>query len=560
MLVTPCPRCHESVRIPDRLLSGQVAATAQVQCPWCLSTLDQQEIESAMPPALIVVGDDLNTGADPLADLEPVDVDDEEPAASAGFALAGAAPGLEASSLEAPSLETLEPEPEAADTTEEVGELETLDSDVFESPTDEHELTSVEPSADADDLDEFTIPEDQSDSAVEAEPEVAPMAIYTSDKKRRKKKSLIKTVGSPILGALLALPVGGGLLWYLDALPNLGFYPLDGTYSSSNQVQRSAAAPVNPGGYVPPIMDDAPEGRSLGEELNNDSSDDTSTPPPVEIDTSEADMVPATDPATDVLAELSDLTTSSNKPAAENDLETPPEDLQPLPSDEPSVTEVAKPPVESIATSEEGAPMDAPATTDEAPTAEEPQDRLPGLPPAIDEVASDDTEMPATPEATASNDSKADMTDAIDEIDMVLNQLEGIDAADPKYGQAVIFAYGMLSRLSAETSPGNYDQLQPLVDRIKSNKNLFISFAKQVPAWIDTPQEDRQTDGAFILGKFVDAEESDGYQVRLMNGKAYPVTFADSVDAQTVTAVAFGNLDVAQEPASFEINWMQPAQ
>lgn len=548
MLVTPCPRCHESVRIPDRLLSGQVAATAQVQCPWCLSTLDQQEIESAMPPALIVVGDNLNTSADPLTELEAVDVDDEEPAALGGFALAGAAS----------ELGTQTPNPEAIGSTEEVAELEALDSDVFESQTDEPEITSVEASADTDDLDEFTIPEDRSDSAVDGAPEVAPMAIYTSDKKRRKKKSLIKTVGSPILGALLALPVGGGLLWYLDALPNLGFYPLDGTYSSSNSIQRSAAAPVNPGGYVPPIMDETPEGRSLGEDLNNDSSDDTSTPAPVELDTSEADMVPANDPATDALAELSDMATSSNKPSAEDNFETRPENLQTLPSDESSVTEVAKPPVDSITTSED-APSDAPATASEDPTAEEPQDRLPGLPAAINDVVSDDAEMPATPDTTASEDSNADMSAAINEIDMVLEQLESIDAADPKYGQAVIFAYGTLSRLSAETSPGNYDQLQRLVDRIKSNTNLFISFAKQVPAWIDTPKEDRQTDGAFILGKFVDAKESDGYQVRLMNGKAYPVTFADSVEAQTVTAVAFGKLDVSDEPASFEINWMQPA-
>lgn len=543
MLVTPCPRCHESVRIPDRLLSGQVAATAQVQCPWCLSTLDRQEIESAMPPALIVVGDDFSPSDLNPSDLNPadpsteLDADNEAPAALGGGALYSAAPELESQSSELGNDSVIE---ESAIVTE----AETMDS---------------VSSAEEDDLDEFILPENQAPPNAEVESDKAPMAIYTSDKTRRKKKSMLKTVGSPILGALLALPIGGGLLWYLDALPNLGFYPLDGTYNSSNQFQRSAAAPVNPGGYVPPILEDSTDGPSLDAELNDDSSDSTTTTPPVELDTSEADMVPANDPATVALAELTEVSPPSDETSTEGDFEMPPEDTPQLPSEEPSVTEVAKPPMESTASPANG-PMDLPALTDEQPTEEQPLNGLPGLPPAIKEVVSEDSEMPASSETTNTATANDTLSNSINEIDLVLNRLERIDAEDPKYGQAVSFAYGMLSRLSAETSPENYDQLQPLVDRIKSNKSLFVSFARQVPAWIGTPKEDRKTDGAFILGKFVATQESDGYQVRLMDGKAYPVTFANDVEAQTITAVALGNLNVSDEPASFEINWIQPAQ
>ncbi|KLU04501.1 hypothetical protein RISK_003555 [Rhodopirellula islandica] len=551
MLVTSCPRCHESVRIPDRLLSGQVATSAQIQCPWCLSTLDQQEIESAMPPALIVVGDDLNTASEPLLDLETIESDDEEPAELAGFTSADTVPELDDTELDSVGVaaEPLSTDDFAAD---EVTDLETLDTDSFEPAQDEPEFSSQESPAADENMDEFIIPDDNATPELGVATDAAPMAIYTSDKSRRKKKSLIKTVGSPILGALLALPIGGGLLWYLDALPNLGFYPLDGTYSSSNPVRRSASVPSAPGGYVPPIMDESPEGRSLGEDLDNGGGEETTPPPPVELDTSQTDMVPATDPASEALAELND---------AVNNAVLDTDDFA-MPSDDAPVTEVAKPAVDS-----NGTAMELPDTaredrTPEEPAEEEPLTGFPGLPPAVMKAASEELDLPSEldPADDIPDNGESQLAESVKEVGKVLIRLEGMDPQDPKYGQAVAFAYGMLSRLSTETSADQFDQLQPLVDRIKSNADLFRSFAKQVPAWVDTPKAERQTDGAFILGKFVAAEETDGYQVRLMGGKAYPVTFADDVEAQTITAVAFGNIDVSNEPASFEINWIQPAQ
>ncbi|WDQ18787.1 hypothetical protein PSR62_09640 [Rhodopirellula sp. P2] len=516
-----------------------------------------------MPPALIVVGDDLNTATDPLSDLDAIESDDEEPAELASFTSADTVPELEDTELESRGVPAEPPEVSDSESldavdfeADQVAGSEMRDSDSFEATDEAPDFGSPEAPATAEDLEEFIIPEDKSESEQGVATDAAPMAIYTSDKSRRRKKSLLKTVGSPVLGALLALPIGGGLLWYLDALPNLGFYPLDGTYSASNQVSRSASVPSAPGGYVPPIMDDSPEGRSLGEDLANGGDDETTPAPPVELDTSETDMVPATDPASEALAELNN---------AVNNAVLDTDDFA-MPTDDAPVTEVAKPPVES-----DGTAMQLPDTAledlaSEEPAEQEPVTGLPGLPPAVMKAASEGLDLPSeldpvdAPANDTPNNGESKLAESVNEIGMVLNRLENMDAQDPKYGQAVAFAYGMLSRLSTETSADQFDQLQPLVDRIKTNADLFRSFAKQVPAWIDTPQEDRQTDGAFILGKFVAAEGSDGYQVRLMGGKAYPVTFADDVEAQTITAVAFGNLDVSEEPASFEINWIQPAQ
>ncbi len=65
MLVTQCPRCHESVRVPDALFAGGDTpdASAQVQCPWCLETLEGRELSAVLPPALVLVGNHASLAA-----------------------------------------------------------------------------------------------------------------------------------------------------------------------------------------------------------------------------------------------------------------------------------------------------------------------------------------------------------------------------------------------------------------------------------------------------------------------------------------------------------------
>ncbi|MCC9641257.1 hypothetical protein LOC71_03150 [Rhodopirellula sp. JC740] len=558
MLVTPCPRCHESVRIPDRLLSGQLSNTAQVQCPWCLATLDHHEIEAALPPALIVVGDDLSTEAEAGTPLGLTSSEENE---VPGLASMDPAPTTLASGPTAlvdddADLDMFEPS-DIQDTSSDVGN---------EGVLQEHEAVTVDAPEDDEDLDAFLVNDETSDASDDIQLETGgeeepPMAIYSSDRKRRKKKSMLKTVGSPILGALLALPIGGGLLWYLDALPNLGFYPLDGSLSSSTPIRRTAAPPSS---YTPPPMDSSPQGRSLSQDLNESDSESLA---PVEMDTSESDMVPESDPAADALAELTQDDASESDLAMEA-TEAPSEPAAPIDS----------PAAEDLANTEPFQPSDAPENdldpvamneepdtsfdlpmTDEAPA----ETGLPGLPAAISEVTSaEPAEMSPMedPVKSPTTDATSDLSSSVDEIGMVLDRLESLDAEDPKFQQAVVYAYGMMSRVSSDANSDDLEQLQPLVDRIIGNTPLFVSFARQVPAWIDTPQETRQTDGAMILGKIEATEEENGYQVRLMNKKAYPVRFADDVDPQTLTMVAFGKLDAEAQPASFEIDWMKPVK
>ena len=72
--------------------------------------------------------------------------------------------------------------------------------------------------------------------------EVPPMKVR--EKKRVvKKSSPIKTIIGVALGPLLALPLAGGILAYMGRLPDLGFYPADGTFNSNSQSKTIAAAP-----------------------------------------------------------------------------------------------------------------------------------------------------------------------------------------------------------------------------------------------------------------------------------------------------------------------------
>ncbi len=50
MLITQCPQCNESVRVPD-----SVKEDTQVQCPWCREAFSGGFVYDQMPPALIVL-------------------------------------------------------------------------------------------------------------------------------------------------------------------------------------------------------------------------------------------------------------------------------------------------------------------------------------------------------------------------------------------------------------------------------------------------------------------------------------------------------------------------
>src|SRR6056297_2616082 len=52
MIITPCPRCGESVRLPGQQLADETTLT----CPWCRESYSMAEVNLALPPLLIVAG------------------------------------------------------------------------------------------------------------------------------------------------------------------------------------------------------------------------------------------------------------------------------------------------------------------------------------------------------------------------------------------------------------------------------------------------------------------------------------------------------------------------
>ena len=73
----------------------------------------------------------------------------------------------------------------------------------------------------------------------------SPQTVRGRRRSTKKKSSSIKTVLGFLLGPLIAVPLAGGLLLAVGKAPDIGFYPFDGTYSSTSAARRTAAAVPN---------------------------------------------------------------------------------------------------------------------------------------------------------------------------------------------------------------------------------------------------------------------------------------------------------------------------
>ncbi len=342
MLITQCPRCQESVSVPDSLCSGHASsASVQAQCPWCLAKLDAKEIQAALPPALVILGDE---GHLSNIDDTPAWSDDASNSnspgglgvaglatAGLGAAVAGAAvvadqvrdasgfgeseaQGLgafESQTHDPHSLESvaelpgqLEDSPELATETtlDEVEELAPSQLDTVEELDPVDFGGSIEDMADdGSELDEMDLvanlseEDDQLDATLESEQasgslDLGPMMDVDGHRRRRKKSG--PGIGSIIgvaAGGLLSLPIVAGVLHVMGKpVPVVGDLLEEYLPMGNKTTTSRSAAPLQP--FDPPaLIDDEPvQGRSLAEDLSDEEM-----------------MNEAAAPALDALAEIS---------------------------------------------------------------------------------------------------------------------------------------------------------------------------------------------------------------------------------------------------------------
>lgn len=231
MLVSQCPRCHESVCVPDELLIGHgksADASAKAQCPWCLETLDGSELRAILPPVLVLVGDhslitsgaasgaDWDGGSEDFSDLG---TDDGVSGAAAVQYFRDANISLEDHAAHIPSYES------------EASELDSVDIDQSnDDATENYQVGdrseyAFQPSnlarsgvadASADNPPQRVIKISVPGKVGGGGDILAPMMDVDSShgRRRNRKGSPLKTMTGVVLGGLLALPIVGTILHF----------------------------------------------------------------------------------------------------------------------------------------------------------------------------------------------------------------------------------------------------------------------------------------------------------------------------------------------------------
>ena len=373
MISCNCPRCSEELR----LATDEFPPETYAQCPWCRETFPAEELVNQLPPVAFLMdasGQPLHLETPAMqmvtdqGEVETENGDPENPFADApaglmsGVAAAGA--GLVAAGAGAAGLMSGDgaDEENATDNTvvsdtwqdhatvidepaSDSGELENL-----EGPGGDIDLDGNESSeGDADYYEEVKFgdePENATDAdvgRVEMQPAQKVRTLPPGTKRKFvKKKSPIKTLAMFALGPVLAVPIAGGILYWLGNSYGIG--PFANGKSESNR----RAAPVSDLGSsdtpVKPPAQPEPDSRSL---LDDDSA--------------------VAKAVKDIQETTQDSLVKSNKPPQITDLNSVPISL-PKSSQDP----FASPLTDSVSDAVTGRTVDAPVATAESLTTPEP--------------------------------------------------------------------------------------------------------------------------------------------------------------------------------------------
>lgn len=512
-MISNCPRCDEPLRIP----SESLPADAYAKCPWCHETYPLQEALRHLPPMLTIIG---------------VDGREISGSSRAGMALSGAGHGSIAYA----------PTPSQLNRQDDRDFDDDLDGSVTFDTSDSLDDASgpMRIEVGDDELDPAFVIQDASGSQSVAPMRVQPLPpLKSSTSKRKKKSSPLKSLIGIALGPIIAIPAAAGILLALDHFgikeaPNLGVWPMDGSYSSSTWNSPTAAAPLSnvsepnpsPGRTQPPT------GRSLAEELGT-------TPD-----------APTDDPAADALAQITDepisnesateepataesATEESNETSILNDTATvavpsiDPPSIE-SPSIEPPTIEppsIAAPQMESPAT--EVSSIDVAESTVTMPEASDaevaaPEDSQPSVEvakpeaPQLEPTTKPQTELAVyAPEVVAARFKATEM----------LDELANLDSDDAHYRRVLAGTYIALAEVSSLLDSENAPAAQDVIDKLKADDALLGKIAGATSEWLKLSANTRPSPGVVVIGEL--ERSGDTAKIRLANDRLITVDNAD---------------------------------
>jgi hypothetical protein len=467
MMITHCPRCHEPYRVPG----DSFPADAYAKCPWCHETFPLQEALRRLPPVLKIIGADGR-------ELTGIVAAGNSLRANASAANIGATAYAATSAGIRREIDT-----EIDDN---------LDGSVTFDPTGDFDQPSspmqIEVGSD-DELDPEFVIRDAGGTQTVAPRRVQPLPPLSSSPRRKKKGSPIKTLLGVALGPVIAIPAAAGILLGLDYMgikeaPNLGVWPMDGSYSSmAASTNRTAAAPMpsNQESNLSPSPSNPPQGRSLGEELGTTDTVTVGSDPATEAfeQIGSPDSTTVTDTVTTAAIEATSSIPEVSVPEV-----SVPEVTMP----EVAAAEVAKPSVEI----------------------EEPL-------PSISE--------PALPEAPATPPYAPELVAARDKAMELIDQLGSIASSDAKRKPVLVGTYVALANIGSLLEQATAAAGNEVVAKLKADESLLNDIASATSQWLKLSSAKRPSQGVIIVGEL--ETSGDKPSIRLSNNELVSVIDAD---------------------------------
>ncbi len=401
------------------------------------------------------------------------------------------------------------------------------DQSTYEAPPDFDEPISYRREPDAD-----TVVDPEYMIQDTATPAVAPMRVKSMPSvsgaaRRKQKSSPIKTLLGFAMGAVIAVPAAASILLALDyfgfaTAPNLGVWPMDGSFSKSAMVSQSNVSAPMTMPRSAEQSDSSPEGRSLAEDLDAEPSD-----------TSDA----ASDAVDQILSATPELTTTQEVPgetaapeSTTSDLVAPDIATPSLDSANPDAAVMEVEPGDGTASESSSAESEA------APEA------------AISDPLVAEPEATNAPSATIVNSYSPELVSARADATKMLDQLTGLASDDPQRRPVLGRAYMTIAKYASQLDITNADSADEIVTTVKSNETLLNDFARATPVWIDLPPGKRPNQGVVIVGDF-EADEASPV-IRLFNDRAVPVELSGSETFETGRVLGLGKIvDGADGPS-----------
>lgn len=582
MLVTQCPRCHESVCVPDELLMGHgkhADSSAKAQCPWCLETLDGSELRAILPPALVLIGDHSFIGA----------------GAPTGSDWAVESDASEFDAIEIDHSENDEAEDEFA---------------FQQTSVEEPEISDISPEHPPQRVIKISVPGKASSAG---DISAAMMDIDSSHNRRRSRKgSPLKTMIGVVLGGLLALPIVGTILHFAtgqyvpyisDFLPGGGSggtktranQPMPVDFSQPQFAEQSGQTTLDPQridgeirdvpsfSQLPDPADSALQaitGSATNASTEAQDSDPNATTPDIELP--DGDNLDTDFPSTNMtIPDLVEGTAATDDAMEENtspdrstlDAPIPGDDLfnDALPAEtaldsfDPSATlpdddsadrqgDAMEPATGND--SNDSNPADAIAAQPNPADAEPDADMSLGA----DDLLADDAEVlaPNILETVTPPDEAASpgVDDEVKRLTNSLEQLTGLAADDPQRGEQTQQLYESLTELAGSVPADSAEKLSPLIDQIAANTSLVIAFAKATPAWVSRTPADRGSEGVVVVGK-MSGDVADATFI-LLNRQELPVILPESVtEVPSGFQIGVGRISGSGADASLTLELLQ---